>query len=368
MLTEKITHLTNYLKKENIDLLYLDNPQTVAYFTNFESNPHERIVALFVTQNSHFLFTPALEKEDAQSISTVKDVVSYTDAENPWKIIKEKLDKELASLATLAIEESTLTVDRYHALHSLSEETVQFIDTTSFLQKLRLTKYTDEIEKMIEAGKVADYALSIGFEALKEGVTEQEVVAEIEYELKKIGISEMSFPTMVLFGDHAGSPHGNPGERKLKQGELVLFDLGVVKNGYTSDVTRTVAFGNVTEEEKDIYTIVLEAQKKAQEAVKPGVTAEELDAIARDHITQAGYGEFFTHRLGHGLGKSVHEYPSLAKGNDLVLEEGMCFSIEPGIYIPRKIGVRIEDCVYVTDKGCEPFTTTSKELRDITNE
>lgn len=361
---EKLKHLTDYMKHSHLDLVYIDDPETVAYFTNFESNPHERIVALFVLQENSFLFTPELEKAEAMGISKVNDIISYKDEENPWDIIRQELKQRNPHIKKAGIGETTLIVERYKALQSMSS-CLDFIDITNYLQNIRLVKTEDEIERMKISGKFADKAIEIGYAALKEGITEQEVVAEIEYQLKKLGISEMSFPTMVLFGDHAGSPHGNPGERKLKKNELVLFDLGVVKDGYTSDITRTVAFGEPSKEDQLIYEIVLEAQYQAQNAVKPGITAGKLDEIARSVIEEAGYGNYFTHRLGHGLGRSVHEFPSLAKGNDLVIQEGMCFSIEPGIYIPGKIGVRIEDCVYVTKEGASALTETSKEMKKI---
>lgn len=359
--------LNEHMKVNEIDLVYLDDPQTVSYFTQFESNPHERIVALLSLQESCFLFTPELEREEALSTPVIKEVISYKDDENPWSIINNELKKRELSIKKVGIDESTLNVSRYHSLKEITG-TSSFFDLRSFLQDVRLVKTEDEIERMKIAGEFADKALEIGFNALKEGITEQEVVAEIEYQLKKMGIPEMSFPTMVLFGDHAGSPHGTPGDRKLKDGELVLFDLGVVKDGYTSDVTRTIAFGEVPKEARTVYEVVFEAQHKAFEAVKPGITASELDKIARDWIEDAGYGEYFTHRLGHGLGKSVHEYPSLSQGNDLVIQEGMCFSLEPGVYIPNEIGVRIEDCVYVTKNGSIPFTHTSKKLTYLRNQ
>lgn len=361
---EKLKSLTEYMKKSNIDLVYIDEPDTVAYFTNFESNPHERIVALFVLQENSFLFIPALEKDEAMEISEINDIITYKDEENPWDIIHQELKDHILTTKKIGIQESTLIVERYKALQSLNSS-LEFIDMTDYLQHIRLVKTEDEIERMKVSGKYADKAIEIGCAALKEGITEQEVVAEIEYQLKKLGISEMSFPTMVLFGDHAGSPHGNPSERKLKKKELVLFDLGVVKNGYTSDITRTVAFGEPSREDQLIYEVVLEAQSQAQKAVKSGITAGELDEVARTIIEKAGYGNYFTHRLGHGLGRSVHEFPSLAKGNDLIIQEGMCFSIEPGIYIPGKIGVRIEDCIYVTKEGASAFTKTSKKLKKI---
>ncbi|EAA0412575.1 peptidase M24 family protein, partial [Listeria monocytogenes] len=248
------------------------------------------------------------------------------------------------------------------ALKRFLPQTDFSLDVTPIIQKMQLTKTAAEIDTLLEAGNWADVAFEIGFAAIKEGVSEMAIVAEIEYELKKRGVSHMSFDTTVLAGANAASPHGVPGDLKVTANELVLFDLGVVWKGYCSDATRTVAYKEPTALQRKIYDIVLEAELAAQAAVKPGITAGELDKIARDVITGYGYGDYFNHRLGHGIGTTVHEFPSLITGNDLVIEEGMCFSIEPGIYLPDQVGVRIEDCVYVTADGCVPFTKTAKEL------
>ncbi len=360
----KLQNLQKYMTAENIDLIYQDDPNSVAYFTNFESNPHERIVAYVVTQTDHFLFVPSLEKSEAVAQSNVKNVYSYTDSENPWAIIQKEANKLIDSIATIGIDHINLSVKRYFKIQEAFEPE-RFIDISSTIEQMRVVKTADEIDKMLLAGKLADEALEIGISLLKEGITEQEVAAIIDMEMKKRGVSEMSFSTLVLFGDHAASPHGNPGERQLQKNELVLFDLGVIIQGYSSDVTRTVAFGEVSAKEKEVYEIVLQAEEAAQAAVKPGMKAGELDQIARQIIEDAGYGEYFTHRLGHGIGKTAHEFPSIHGSNETILEEGMCFSIEPGIYIENELGVRIEDCVYVTEDGCVPFTTMSKELRTI---
>jgi Xaa-Pro dipeptidase len=231
------------------------------------------------------------------------------------------------------------------------------------IERLSLIKTEDEIKKLYEAGDWADVAFATGFQAVREGATEQEIIAEIEYHLKKRGVSQMSFDTLVLAGKNAASPHGNPGLTKVEKNDFVLFDLGVVWKGYNSDATRTIAFHEPKEFDKKIYDIVLEAQLAAHAFVKPGVKASDIDKVARDVIASSGYGEYFSHRLGHGIGTTVHEFPSIVEGNDLIIEEGMCFSIEPGIYIPEKVGVRIEDCVHVTKDGCKPFTSTTKELQ-----
>lgn len=172
-----------------------------------------------------------------------------------------------------------------------------------------------------------------------------------------------SFETIVQAGKNAANPHLGPTMNTVQPNELVLFDLGTMHDGYASDSSRTVAYGEPTAKQREIYEVDREAQQAAIEAAKPGITAEELDSMARDIITKAGYGEYFIHRLGHGIGKNVHEYPSIVQGNDLVLEEGMCFSIEPGIYIPGFAGVRIEDCGVVTKDGFETFTHTDKDLK-----
>ncbi|WP_208560286.1 M24 family metallopeptidase [Marinilactibacillus kalidii] len=360
-MNQPIKNLKNKMALLDIDLIYIDDPSLVGYFTGFESDPHERVLALFLMKHHAFLFTPNLEAKDAKRQSSIETIISYKDEENPWAIIESHLSTYDFPIEKVGIIENNLTVERFNHLMK-STASPNTMDISSMIQEIQLIKSDDEIQRMIKAGKMADKALEIGMNALKVGISEQAVVAEIEYEMKKRGISEMSFQTMVLFGDHAGSPHGNPGERTLQENEFVLFDLGVVSEGYTSDVTRTVAFKSSTQEERDIYEVVLSAQKTAQAAVKPGITTGELDNIARSIIEKAGYGDYFTHRLGHGLGKTVHEYPSLSKGSEMVIKEGMCFSLEPGIYIENKIGVRIEDCVYVTAEGCIPFTQTSKEF------
>lgn len=364
-MTIQLDEFQRKLQNSHIDCAFIDNPDYIAYFTGFESNPHERILALIVYHSNAFLFTPALEAEDAKA-ATDLPIVSYEDHQNPWAIIKENIAVLQPTVKFLGIDEDSLIVSRFHTLQAIFDQaTIENI--TDSIQNIMVIKTENEIEKMKEAGHLADRAVEIGINALNEGITEQEVVAIIEFEMKKLGINEMSFPTMVLFGDHAGSPHGTPGKRKLKNNELVLFDLGVVKDGYTSDMTRTISFGNITEEFKHIYEVVLEAQTKAQHAIRPGMKASELDKIARDVISEAGYGEYFNHRLGHGLGKSIHEFPSISSANNMEIQEGMCFSIEPGIYIPGKIGIRIEDCIYVTKNGAESLTSTPKTFQTIEN-
>lgn len=355
--------LQDHLLNEKIDLAIINNPASIAYFTGFISEPHERIFLLFVTPEDSYLFTPMLDKAEAQAASGLS-VYGYEDADDPWQVIDKTILSSLNPLKTVAIQEDSLTVAWLHALTPFLNE-ANLTDISDTLDQIKRLKTSEEIQKLHESGQLADEAVKVGIESLRVGISEEEVVAIIEFEMKKRGVSKMSFPTMVLFGDHAASPHGTPGKRQLQPNELVLFDLGVIYNGYASDMTRTVCFGDVSDEIKSIYQIVLEAQETAQKSASPGMTAHELDQIARDIIKEAGYGEHFMHRLGHGIGQSVHEYPNIRPGNDLPLDEDMCFSIEPGIYIPDYVGIRIEDCVHLTDHGAESFTHHPKELQII---
>ena len=227
-----------------------------------------------------------------------------------------------------------------------------------------MVKTENEVKKIREACRLADLAVKIGVHEIAEGKTEMDILATIEYEIKKMGY-EMSFSTMVLTGANAASPHGTPGKTKIQRGDLVLFDLGVVYDGYCSDITRTVAYGDISDQQADIYETVRKAQETAVSLSKPGISCAELDLAAREIIKEKGYGSYFSHRLGHGLGISIHEYPSITETNPLLLQSGMVYTIEPGIYVPNVAGVRIEDDIYITEKGCEVLTKYPKSIQII---
>ena len=278
------------------------------------------------------------------------------------KIHGKKIKNGLPSTdsAKIFAEFDNLNVIKFQGLETVFDG--RFEDLTPFVQKMRLIKSQDEIDKMMVAGQFADKAVKVGFDNISLNNTETDIIAMIEFEMKKQGVEKMSFDTMVLTGNNAANPHGIPGTNKIENNALLLFDLGTDMHGYASDMTRTVAVGKPNQFKKDIYNLCLEAHMAALEFIKPGVLASEVDAAARKVIEKAGYGEYFNHRLGHGIGMICHEFPSIMEGNDIEIQEGMCFSVEPGIYIPGKVGVRIEDCGHVTKSGFEVFTHTPKEL------
>ncbi|MBY0124076.1 Xaa-Pro peptidase family protein [Bacillus sp. S/N-304-OC-R1] len=362
-MNKRIQKLSDWMKENNVQVCFVTAPENVFYFSGFLSDPHERLLGLAVFQEEEpFLVCPALDKTDAKNAGWGNEIISYSDIENPWEMIHKAVSGRIKKVDNIAIEKEHMNVERFEILSQMFDG-ARFVSAEEKLRKLRMIKDEKELNIIREACALADYAVEVGCAEIAEGKSELEIIAAVEYALKKKGVSQMSFSTMVLTGANAASPHGTPGATKIKKGDFVLFDLGVIVDGYCSDITRTVAYGDINDKQKEIYETVLKAQLAAVEASKPGVSCSEIDLTARRIIADAGYGEYFPHRLGHGLGISVHEYPSLTETNPLLLEEGMVYTIEPGIYVPEIAGVRIEDDIAVTATGVEILTKFPKELQ-----
>ncbi|MDD6407160.1 MAG: Xaa-Pro peptidase family protein [Lactobacillus equicursoris] len=355
---DSLKKLLAWLKEERIDLAYVADPTSIAYLTGYASWTEERVMALLVSrEEAALLFAPAINEGELRSFAWPGAVAFYQDGESPWKKIKEAIAAWPAQ--TWALEGGSLSLAWYRALQAEFPGSEMEADITDFLKKARLRKSPEEVAKLQAAGAQADLAIEIGIAALRSGVSEGELAAEIQYQLR----AEPSFPTIVQIGENAANVSALPGEGRLAPGDMVIFDLGTMKNGYASDVSRTVGYGEVSAEQRQIYETVRQAQQAAADGARPGMTAGEVDELARRVIREAGYGQYFPHRLGHGIGMQVHEAPGIQPGSNTVLEAGMCFSIEPGIYVPGVAGVRIEDCGVLTEKGFEPFTHFSKELQ-----
>ncbi|MEH7176489.1 M24 family metallopeptidase [Neobacillus vireti] len=364
-MNHRVTKLQAWMKENGVDVSFVSSTENVFYLSGFFSNPHERLLGLAVFQEEEpFLVCPGMEVHDVKASGWNHEIIGYSDIQNPWELVHKSINKRIHNVRKVAIEKEHMNVERFEYLTALFPNAA-FVSAEEKLRQLRMIKDSKELKIIEEACALADYAIEVGCSEIEEGKTELDVLNAVEYALKKKGVTEMSFSTMVLTGANAASPHGNPGAAKIQKGDLVLFDLGVVVDRYCSDITRTVAYGDINEKQKEIYDTVLKAQLAAIEASKPGVTAAEVDLTARRIISDAGYGEYFPHRLGHGLGISVHEYPSMTETNQLVIEEGMVYTIEPGIYVPEVAGVRIEDDVYITADGVKVLTKFPKELQII---
>lgn len=363
-MSSKIEKIQHHLQAANIDAAFITTPENIFYLSGFLSDPHERLLGILIFKDAApFMICPKMEVTDAKAAGWTYDVVGHDDQEDAFEVLANKATQSVSAIQTLAIEKSHLTVERLDTLQRFYPNS-SVVGIDQVLTDLRIVKSADEVEKIREAAKLADYAIQVGCDELAEGKTELEVLSAIEAAILQKGYY-MSFDTMVLTGLNAASPHGTPGNTKIKKGDLVLFDLGVVYEGYCSDITRTVAFGEPNAEQKAVYDAVLSANKAAIDLVKPGVRTMDLDRAARQKIEDAGFGEYFTHRLGHGLGIGLHETPSIHGSNELPLVEGMVFTIEPGVYKGDTAGVRIEDDVVVTKDGVEILTSFPKELHIV---
>lgn len=361
-MTERLAALSGWMKDNGVDVTFVTSPDNVFYLSGFLSDPHERLLAVAVFQDAEpFMICPAMDRENAKNAGWELEIIGYSDTEDSMELAYNAIKKRVPSIKKTAIEKEQLNVERYEIMSGLFGGS-EFVSAEEKLRLMRMIKSEEELQKLRVACELADFAIQTGVNEIQEGKTELDVLAAIEYELKKKGVTEMSFSTMVLTGKNAAAPHGTPGLTKIKKGDLVLFDLGVVMDGYCSDITRTVAYGEINKQQEEIYNTVLKAQLKALDTARAGVACSEVDLAARRVIEEAGYGDYFPHRLGHGLGVSVHEYPSLTSTNPLKMEKGMVFTAEPGIYVPGVAGVRIEDDVVITEDGIEILTKFPKEL------
>ncbi|CAM3445062.1 aminopeptidase P family protein [Brevibacillus invocatus] len=362
MFTARIQKLHTFLLEQELDAVLITSPKHVYYLTGFFTDPHERFLGLVIpAQGEPSLIVPALDREAAVAASIVQSIYTHTDIQNPYEVLKQTLP---ADTKALGLEKSHMTLERFEAMSEVVAAS-RFVDVEQPLREMRLIKSEDEIARMKHAIQLVEDALREGLKKVKPGVTEMEILAELEFQMKRLGAEGPSFSTMVLAGEKSALPHGKPGNRAVQEGELLLFDLGVEVNGYVSDITRTFAVGEINDQLREIYETVWAANEAAIAEIRPGVTFAHLDKTARGVIEAKGYGEYFMHRLGHGLGMDVHEYPSVHSENQEVLRAGMVFTIEPGIYVPGVGGVRIEDNVLVTETGVEVLTQFPKQLTVI---
>ena len=297
--------------------------------------------------------------EKARATVTDAEVI---EAKKLYPQIMELLKKHGAKSA--AIESEAMTVKELNAYEHFFSE-IHFVHDDSLstaISALRAVKDDEELECIQKAQSIAEAAFDEILKFIKAGVTEREIALELNRLMFEYGAEDLSFDTIVLSGANTSMPHGVPSEKKVQSGEFVLMDYGAVYNGYHSDMTRTVCIGEPDEEMRKVYDIVLNAQNAALEAAKAGIIGSDLDRVARDIIDRAGYGSCFGHSLGHGVGLEIHEKPNASPNYKLPLNEGAVVTVEPGIYIAGKFGVRIEDFVILTENGCKNLTKSVKSL------
>ncbi len=284
-------------------------------------------------------------------------------------IMQEKLFEQINHLVskhgakTVLIESESMTVSELSKFKAKLNAQIDSSDNLSeIIKSIRVIKSDEEIEKISQAQKIAELGFEHILEIARPGISERDIRLELDYFMLKNGAEALSFDTIAISGKNTSLPHGTPSDKKIENGEFVLLDYGAVVDGWHSDMTRTFCVGTPDKEMKYVYDTVLEAQKSALEKVKSGITGAELDLAARDVINNAGFKDNFGHALGHGVGMEIHEAPTASPSCNNVLETNMVITVEPGIYIPDKFGVRIEDFVVVKDNGCINLTSAPKHL------
>ena len=310
---------------------------------------------LLIADGESTLYTPRLNYPMAEEQVKICEVQPYKGERE----LMELLQKRLRDARNIGY--NTLPLSTYRKLRERLGE-AELREASELLWRMRRVKDEEELKLMRRAGELADIGMEAAREALKPGVREHEVAAEIAYAMMREGAEGLAFQPIIASGPRSAYPHGGVTDRKIRSGELVVVDIGAIYREYKSDITRTFIIGEASERQREIYSVVLEAHLKAMEAMKPGIEARRIDGVAREIISNAGYGDYFIHSLGHGVGLEVHEPPRLSEEGEDILEAGNVVTDEPGIYIPGYGGVRIEDTVHITPSGVERLTRFEKEL------
>ncbi|UII54813.1 aminopeptidase P family protein [Cytobacillus spongiae] len=349
---EKLQKLRNHFEKLGIDGMLITSNFNRRYMTNFTGSSG---VVLISMDKAQFI-TDFRYIEQASKQCEGYEIVKHTGS------IPEEVAKQIEVLGInkLGFEQDHLTFAGFKAYEQVVK--AEFMPISGVVEKLRLIKTDAEIKILKVAADIADAAFKHILDFIRPGKTELEVSNELEFFMRKAGATSSSFDIIVASGYRSALPHGVASDKVIEKGDFVTLDFGAYYNGYVSDITRTVSVGEADDKLKEVYQVVLDAQLRGMDGIKPGMSGKDADALTRDYITEKGYGEYFGHSTGHGIGLEVHEGPSLSVKSDLVLEPGMVVTVEPGIYIPGLGGVRIEDDTLITKDHNETLTHSTKEL------
>lgn len=350
----RLKRVIENMEKQNLTQLLISDPASIYYLTGKWIHPGERMLVLYISiDGKNKLFNNTLFPL-AEDLGL--EVIWYNDSEDAVKKLYDGIDRS----KMLGIDK---TLESRFLLRLLElGYKGPLMNSSILIDMVRMQKDEEEIQNMREASKLNDIAVERLKDLIPQNHTEKKLGKLLGDIYDEIGADGYSFEPIVAYGKNAADPHHSPNNDIVKEGDSVILDIGCIKNSYCSDMTRTVFYKSASDEQKKVYNIVLEANKKAIEAVKPGVRFCDVDKAAREYIESMGYGEYFTHRTGHNIGIEVHEFGDVSATNENLLSEGMIFSIEPGIYLTDKFGVRIEDLVVVTKDGCEVLNNYTKDL------
>lgn len=363
-LSVRKNRMTELMREKGIKAVILSPSKNMLYATGFNTFPGERLLTAVLDESGEVIFiAPKLYEQEVREKAVFDRIIAWDDSQNPKDILDELYREKGYEGSVIAIED-TMWFNAFEKINTAFTN-ARFIKASDIIGEMRKYKTADEAEKMRISSRLIEMALDMVVPLIKTGMTEIQVRDLLEAEMKQQGLSGPSFETIIGSGANSALPHYTAGDKVLTEGDSIVIDFGGIYQGYCSDMTRTVMLGKASPEYRDVYETVKEAQKRAVEAVKPGIEASEIDKAARSYIAEKGYGDYFIHRTGHGIGMEVHEEPYISDISRTVLQPGMVFSIEPGIYLPGKFGVRIEDLVMVTESGAEVLNKYTKELIEL---
>jgi len=367
MTKARLEKLNASLRTSGLPAVALNPGPTLTYLTGLHFHLMERPVVYMVAEGQEpVIVIPQLEMLKLNQ--TPYNIQAFPYGENPaeWgEAFRSAVQSLDLGAKRVGVETGRMRLLEYNFLKAAAPE-AEYSDASNVLEGLRLRKDPEEIKSMRKAVEIAEAALEATLPLIKMGMTEKELAGELVIQLFRHGSDpELPFAPIVSSGPNSANPHASPTERKLQGGDLLVIDYGATADGYVSDITRTFSVGEVGKEFATIHKIVQDANAAGRAAGKPGVPCANVDIAAREVIEKAGYGEYFTHRTGHGLGMEGHEHPYMRGDNMQLLEAGMAYTVEPGIYLPGRNGVRVEDNVVVTETGAESLTSLPREMRVV---
>ena len=367
MTQSRFDGLNASLRASGLDAVILNPGPTLTHLTGLHFHLMERpVVLLFAKDQDPAIVLPELELQKVTSLPYKLQVFPYPENPSEWDNAFRKAVQALnLDGKRIGVDPRQLRLLEFRHVKAGAPE-ADYPDGSDVLSALRLKKEKAEVEAMRRAVQIAQAALEATIPLVKMGMTEKELSAELVMQLLKHGSEpEMPFAPIVSAGPNSANPHASPTERKLQAGDLLVIDWGATYEGYISDLTRTFAVGEVDAEYEKIHQIVQEANAAGRASSKPGVPCANVDKAARAVIEKAGYGKYFTHRTGHGIGMEGHEEPYMRGDNMQLLEPGMAFTVEPGIYLPDRNGVRIEDNVVITEDGADVLSNMPREIKAV---
>lgn len=357
--TRRIERLQERMANASVGLAAIAPTANMHYLLGFAPLMDERFCALLVTPWDTRMVVPAVNAHQTEA-HTGLEAIRWQDEDGPHASLTAVLGELNQDVRPVLAADDAMRADHLILLQELVEPS-RSLPASELMAPLRMCKSEEEIQLLRRSAALADQAMRAGLEACRPGVTEQEVGQTIAQRFRDGGASAIDL-IIVASGPNGAFPHHETGQRRLQEGDTIIIDIGATLDGYKSDITRVVHLGQPSEEVAGAYEVVREANRRGRMAARSGAQTKDVDRAARQYLESAGFGPYFTHRTGHGLGLEMHEPPWIMSGSDTVIRPGMVFSIEPGVYLPGKFGIRVEDIVVISDHGCQVFSELPRDL------